>query len=330
MIEQDQNQNLPEESSASETPSPVEAEHSADEIGTSKDPSINENDSTSELSEIEQSEPESGEKEAEESTALAEKEEKGTEELSSMPLIEHLRELRLRLTRSVLALIAAMLLSLFFSETVRKGLLAMCTVCNFQYHAPTENVITWLRIALILGFAFASPVILYQIVAYVMPALHKHERRYLLLTLPGAGVLFFVGMAFGYEIVLPRTINFLATFGAEMVVDGSVPVPGDPGTTNPEPLIAEPNWNVAYYISFVSNLLLVIGLAFQTPLVVYIFSKIGLIDPRKMGRFRRHAIVVFAVLAAVLTPTPDPFTMFLVMAPMYVLYELGMILARIF
>lgn len=246
--------------------------------------------------------------------------------MQSMPLMEHLRELRTRLIYSVGALFVGMMLSLAFSERVMYGLMGVCgSGCCFQAIEPLEKVTTWFRIALILGLVFATPVILYEIVAFVMPALHRHERRYFLLLLPGAGVLFALGMAFGYFLVLPQTIGFLVGF-----LGGTTDLTKLGSGTPDESGIFFTCLRISTYISFLTNLLLVIGLAFQTPLVVFVLSKIGILTPAIMSRYRRHAVVVIAVLAAVLTPTPDPFTMFMVAVPMYLLYELGGLMARVF
>jgi sec-independent protein translocase protein TatC len=228
--------------------------------------------------------------------------------VSAMPLLDHLRELRLRLIRSCAALLAGSMVGLSFSREAIQRLVAMCQACGeIQVVGPTEGIATYFRVALLIGLVFATPVILHEALAFVLPGLHRHERRYLLLMLPGAAVAFATGLAFGALVVLPRTINFLAAFLA--------------GT-------AAANWTLGSYIAFVTNLLLVVGLTFETPLVVFLLAKLGILTPAFMAHYRRHAIVVMALGAAVLTPTPDPFTMFLVLIPMIVLYELGMILAR--
>lgn len=239
--------------------------------------------------------------------------------LPAMALMDHLRELRSRILWSVVALAVGMGVSFaFLSGQVLDGLLGICRPdCAFQAIEPLERLRTWLDISFMLGFAVASPFILYHVVAFILPALHRHERRYLYLFLPGAGVLFVVGLAFGYFLVLPRTIGFLVGF-----LSGETVGPG--GT----PLIAT-QLRISTYVEFLTNLLWVLGLAFQTPLVVFLLSKLGILTPRVMARYRRHAILVMAVLAAALTPTPDPFTMMMVMVPMYLLYEAGGLLARV-
>lgn len=227
--------------------------------------------------------------------------------LTAMPLMEHIRELRDRLIYALAALFIGMLLALAVSKQMIDGLTDMCNVCTFIVIRPTESVISYFRVALVLGLVVATPVILYQIVAFILPALHKRERRYLYVLLPGAALLFATGVAFGYFIVLPRTINFLATFLIEEAATA---------------------WSLGNYIAFVTNMLFIIGVTFQTPLVVYMLAKLGIVSPATMSHYRRHAILIIAILAAVLTPTPDPFTMLLVAVPMVVLYELGILLAR--
>jgi sec-independent protein translocase protein TatC len=230
------------------------------------------------------------------------------DELASMPLMDHIRELRTRILVSAAAVAVGMAASLFVTRPVINGLEHMCTVCDFIFIRPTEAFAAYFRTALLLGLILALPVILYQAVAFIVPGLHRHERRVLYLMLPGAGVLFALGLAFGYFLVVPRSINFLATFLGQS---------------------AAPAWSLGLYISFVTNLLFVIGITFQTPLVVFVLARLGLATPSRLAHYRRHAIVAIAIAAAVLTPTPDPFTMFLVMVPMVVLYELGILLARL-
>jgi sec-independent protein translocase protein TatC len=229
-------------------------------------------------------------------------------ETAAMPLMEHIRELRRRVLLSAAAVLGGTAVSLIVTRPVIGGLQEMCTVCEYIFIRPTEAFAAYFRVALVLGLVLAMPVVLFQAVAFVMPGLHPHERRYLLLMLPGAAALFALGLAFGYFVVVPRAIDFLATF-----LMGS----------------ATPAWSLGMYIAFVTNLLFVIGLTFQTPLVVLVLAKVGLATPARLTRYRRHAVLVCAIAAAVLTPTPDPVTMFLVMVPMLVLYEVGILLSRI-
>lgn len=239
--------------------------------------------------------------------------------LAAMPLMEHLRELRTRLMWSVGSVMIGMIIGLGFSKAVINGLIGMCTACNEMIVVqPLEGFTTYFRVALMLGVCFATPMLVYQLVAFVMPALMPGERKWLYIFLPGAFVLFVCGLLFGYFIVFPRTINFLIKF-----LDGSATAQLTGGTIK---IVPRPQ--LSLYIAFFTNLLMIIGLTFETPLLVLLLAKLKLVTTKTLGRYRRHAIIVMAVAAAILTPTPDPFTMLMVLVPMYLLYEMGILLAR--
>jgi len=225
-----------------------------------------------------------------------------------MPLVEHLRELRRRLIWSAGAILVGMVISLVFADYFIQALTAMCPQCEIQVTQPTAGFVSFFQIGLRLGLIAAAPVLLYQVYAFVAPGLHANERRYLNLLVPGGFLLFMTGILFGWFVVLPSTVGFLATFPSQFGVAS--------------------NWTLDAYIALVTNLLLAIGVAFLTPLVVYILAKTGLLTPAFMAHYRRYFILVAAVTAAILTPTPDPFTMLMVMIPMIMLYELGILMAR--
>ncbi|MFQ5459273.1 MAG: twin-arginine translocase subunit TatC [Anaerolineae bacterium] len=231
-----------------------------------------------------------------------------SQDRAAMPLMDHLRELRRRLIYIVAALVVGMVLSLPATIRVMRGLQDVCPLCQLQAIHPTETIVTYFRVSLVLGMVFAMPVILYHAVAFVSPGLLPAERRLLYLMLPGAAVLFALGLAFGYFLAVPRAVAFLSQFLGD---------------------VAAAQWTLSNYVAFVMNLLLIIGLTFETPLVVFVLAKLNIVTPAFLGHYRRHAIVIMAVVAAVLTPTPDPYTMLLVLAPMIVLFELGVLLARI-
>jgi sec-independent protein translocase protein TatC len=151
-------------------------------------------------------------------------------------------------------------------------------------------------------------VILYQVVMFILPGLYPHERRYLYYLLPGATISFALGAVFAALIVVPFSIRYLSGFMADII---------------------RPNYQVQSYIGFVTSLMFWIGVVFEMPLVVYFLSKLGIISHKQLASARRYAIVIIAVLAAVITPTPDPVTMTLVMLPLIMLYEAGVQLARL-
>jgi len=224
-----------------------------------------------------------------------------------MTLIEHLEELRGRLIKSAIALAVTTLASLIFTGRLLKILVAPAGIKPI-FLRPTEMFVTYMRVALISGTALAMPVIVYQMIRFVLPALKPHERRYLYIIVPGATFSFLLGLAFAYFAMLPFALRYLLSFGGN---------------------IAEAKWAIGEYISFVTKLLFWVGVTFETPLLVFFLAKLGVVTPEMLARYRKYAIVAIAVLAAVITPTPDPFNMMVVMVPLLILYEIGVLLAKL-
>jgi len=224
-----------------------------------------------------------------------------------MTLIEHLEELRGRLIKSAIALAVTTLASLIFTGRLLKILVAPAGIKPI-FLRPTEMFVTYMRVALISGTALAMPVIVYQMIRFVLPALKPHERRYLYIIVPGATFSFLLGLAFAYFAMLPFALRYLLSFGGN---------------------IAEAKWAIGEYISFVTKLLFWVGVTFETPLLVFFLAKLGVVTPEMLARYRKYAIVAIAVLAAVITPTPDPFNMMVVMVPLWALYEVGVLLAKL-
>lgn len=227
---------------------------------------------------------------------------------TEMPLTEHLRELRQRLIKSLLGLVVGMVIAFFFVDRIVRLLLALAGDYHPVALGITEKFSTYMKVAFLSGFAVAMPVIVYQLIAFISPGLTRRERNYVLRALPFVTLLFVTGVAFGYFIVLPAALKFLLGFGADVI------------TTTPR---------IGDYIGFVTTLLLWVGVSFETPVVVYVLIKSGVVSARRLARMRRYAFVVALVAAAIVTPTPDPVNMMIVAIPMYVLYELGIVLGRI-
>ncbi len=225
-----------------------------------------------------------------------------------MTVLEHLMELRERIVKAGLALIGGMFVGVFFARRFLELLVSpLGQQGTIQSLKPAENIIVFFKVALILGTVIAMPVIFYQFMAFIMPGLTKEEKRALLRIIPAATLLFALGVGFGAFVILPFTLGYLQTFLSDII---------------------KPNYSVEYYIAFVTNFTLAIGGAFETPLVIAFLARLGFVSPDGLRKGRRYAIVVIAILAAVITPTPDPFNMMLVMAPLLLLYEFGIILAR--
>lgn len=240
----------------------------------------------------------------------AKREERNNNDLSEarMGLLEHFEELRERLIKSAIALVLAIIFSLFFTGKFLRILISPMGELKPIFLRPTEMIITYLRVAFIAGLALAMPFIVYQLIKFILPALYPHERRYLYWLIPSATLSFLAGLAFAYFVMLPFVVKYLLTFGGDL---------------------ARAQWTIGEYINFVTNFLFWMGMTFELPLVIYFLSKLGLISPEWLGRNRKYAIVVIAIIAAVITPTPDPFNMSLVMIPLILLYEVGVLLSKI-
>jgi sec-independent protein translocase protein TatC len=229
---------------------------------------------------------------------------------AEMTLLEHLEELRRRLIVVLVVVALGAVAGFVFSEWLMARLLDLATKVpgvSVQAVEVPEKFATSMRLALIAGIALAMPVIVYQIWKFVAPGLLPNERRYAIVAIPLVTVFFAGGVAFSYFFVLPAAMGFLLRFGSEEVL------------TQPR---------LGPYLSFVSSLLLWSGISFETPIFLYFLSKIGVLDWKKLSRWRKYAFLIICLAAAVITPTPDPVNMMIVAVPLYVLYEVGILLAR--
>ncbi len=222
-----------------------------------------------------------------------------------MTIWQHLDELRKRLLFSLIALVVTVAVSVVFAdhllEWVARPIGGLKNLLSIQV---TENLSVYFRVTLLSGFILALPFLFVQLILFVSPGLTAKERKWVLVAVPFATLLFLIGAVFAYFVMLPAAIPFLVQF---------------PG---PEVL---PKWRD--YVNFVTSLIFWIGLSFETPLLMYILAKLGIVSAKGLAKQWRIAIILIAVIAAVATPTPDPVNMVLLMAPLLILYLLGILLA---
>src|SRR5438128_6278711 len=236
-----------------------------------------------------------------------------------LSLVQHLGELRDRLVVAAIAVFATTGIAFYFGPPIIRFLLVPVDcqfiptyVCHdppthLVAFSPTENFTTSFRVALFAGFALAMPVILYEIYAYIDPALLPKERRFVrFMGLPVIG-LFIAGILFCYFVLLPNAIKFLITFGDEVIKN---------------------QLRAADYLSFVTIFILGMGLVFEVPVAIFALVKIHVITRQWLAKQRRFAFLLAFIFGAVITPTPDPFNQTLVAVPMYLLFELGLFVAR--
>lgn len=164
------------------------------------------------------------------------------------------------------------------------------------------------RVAFAVGILLASPYIIYQLFRFVSPALYADERRYATRAVGGAYIMFMMGVAVSYMLVFPLTFRFLGTYQ----VDGGV-----------ENMI-----NLQSYISTLLTMSLSMGVVFEIPVLCRLFARMGFLSAAFMKKYRRHAVVIILIVAAVITPTSDVFTLMVVALPMYVLYEVSILGVR--
>jgi sec-independent protein translocase protein TatC len=232
-----------------------------------------------------------------------------TERDKELSLMQHLGELRSRLMVVAFGVLVATALGFFFAKDIILLLEAPAQLKKpLQIISPTEGFTTYMRVSLFTGIALSMPIILYEIYAYINPALRPNERRFLLTLGPFVILLFVGGMAFCYFLLLPNAINFLFTFGTE-IFDAA-------------PRASE-------YISFVTTFILGVGLVFEMPVVIFALTSVGLVKRSWLAGRRRYVFLLAFVLGAIITPTPDPFNQTLVAVPMYLLFELGLLLSYI-
>ena len=225
------------------------------------------------------------------------------------PLIEHLREIRNRLLRTVAVLVIVSGAAFFFAQHVFFPFLVL-PAGDFQpiYTEITELLATYVKVSLLAGFVITLPYIVFQIVMFVRPALLPAEKKYLYLALPGVSISFLIGVLFGYFVLLPPALNFLLTFGSD---------------------VAQPTIRIGNYVSVVITLLLWLGLSFEMPFLLYLLSRLGIVQPKFLAKQRRWAVVLAFVLGAIITPTFDPLNQTLVAVPLIVLYEMGTQLSKL-
>ena len=225
-------------------------------------------------------------------------------EETRMTLMDHLRELRTRLLWVVGALIAGTLLSMLFVDPLLRFIVQPLTALGTQPIAigPTDTITVFFKVAFTSGAIIAMPVIVYHIIRFVTPGLYPHEKRNLLLILPGIMVLFAIGAGFAYFMLLPTAVGFLQSFLGDLI---------------------QQDWTIDRYISFVTRIVFWIGVAFEMPLIVAFLARAGIVSGSQLLGFWRQAVVIIAIVAAAITPTVDPVNMSLVMAPLAVLYALS-------
>ncbi|GLI59553.1 hypothetical protein VaNZ11_001456 [Volvox africanus] len=237
-------------------------------------------------------------------------EELPVQESLAMPLWDHLEELRERVLVAGLACAAAILTCFVFSKDLVVFLEAPVADAGVRFLqlSPGEFFFTTLKASGYAGLLLAAPTVLYEVIAYVVPGLTKSERTFLAPIVFGSSILFYLGLAFSYEILTPAALNFFVSYA-----DGAV----------------ESLWSIDQYFEFVLVLMLSTGLSFQVPVLQVMLGQLGIVTSEQMFSIWRWVVVGSTIAAAVLTPSTDPFTQALLAIPLVGLYMGGASVVRI-
>jgi sec-independent protein translocase protein TatC len=216
-----------------------------------------------------------------------------------MALSEHIEEFSQRLVFCVFILVVAIIFCFTDVKEIVRIFQAPAVGVKFLQFAPGEYFFASVKIAAFCGILFSSPVVLYQILLYLIPGLTKKERDIILPVSLGSGVLFLVGLAFSYFFLVPAALRFFISYGAEVV---------------------EPFWSFDQYFDFVAVLLFATGLAFQVPAVQVVLGLLGIVTGEQMLSAWKYVIVICTIVAAVITPSTDPITQILLSVALLSLY----------
>jgi len=224
---------------------------------------------------------------------------------TSMPLLQHLNELRQRLFKAFLAVFLTTVASFVFSGQLIDLLAVPIGGRNALVSIEvTENIAIFMRVSLLSGLVLGMPVIIYQVFRFIVPGLKGRERLWLVVGVPFASLLFAAGVAFTWFLMIPAALPFLINF-----LDI---------TTQVRP---------SNYFEFVTKIMFWIGISFEMPLVIMILAKMKFVNAKQLWQGWRYAVVAIALIAAAVTPTVDPVNMGLVMLPLAALYLISILLA---
>jgi sec-independent protein translocase protein TatC len=234
-----------------------------------------------------------------------------TDTSAEFSFFDHLEELRSRLFKAVAGLLVGCALTAFWARDILDHVLlrpAIDSGIQLQNIEPFGQAFLILKVVFIVGGIVASPWILFQVWSFVAPGLYEHERRWAGTITLFTTLCFLAGLAFGYFWLIPSMLDYIK-------------VVSDPHITD--------NITITYYFGFFVNMLLASGLMFELPMVTWVLSRLGIVSPGLLSKYRRHSIVAIFVIAAIITPSPDPVTQVMVAIPLFILYEISVVLSRI-
>lgn len=227
-----------------------------------------------------------------------------------MTFLEHLEELRWRLIYSIIGVIVGSIIAWIFIDFLVDVVLlkpAKDSGALLQNLKPFGQLFLYMQIAIMVGIIISIPNIFFQLWQFISPALHKHERRYILWIVIFSSICFLGGIAFAYFVMLPLTLQFAAQFGSASIKN---------------------EFAIDEYMSIITSVMLAAGLIFELPMLSFFLSKLGILKPSFMKKYRRHSIVIIMILAAFLTPGADPVSQIVLAVPLVLLYEVSILVSK--
>lgn len=237
--------------------------------------------------------------------------EKEIVEESEMTFLEHLEELRWRIIYSLIGIVVGAIIAWIFIDYLVDYILlkpAKDSGAELQNLRPFGQLFLYMQIAIMVGIIISIPNIFYQFWQFISPALHKRERKYLLSIVVFSSLCFLLGIAFAYFVMLPLALKFAAQFGSAAIKN---------------------QFAIDEYMSIIISVMLAAGLVFELPMISFFLSKLGILKPSFMRRYRRHAYVVIIIAAAFLTPGTDPVSQIILTVPLIVLYEISILISKL-
>lgn len=253
-----------------------------------------------------------------------------------MSFLDHLEELRWRVVRASIAMLVFMIVAFIFIKWIFnnivfapaqidfptfKWMCALAELTGFNELCVTElpfkvqsrnmtgQFMMSLTASFVIGLICAFPYLAWELWSFVKPGLKSTERKYSRGAVAAISFLFALGIAFGYYILSPMTIWFLSTYSISDIIVNE--------------------FDITSYVSTIASLVLGCGVLFQFPMVVYFLSKIGIVTPELMRKYRKHSVVVILILGAVITPSGDPFSLMVISLPLYILFEISIYISSV-
>jgi len=258
----------------------------------------------------------------------------GKKKENEMSFLEHLEELRWHIIRSLIAIVVCGLVAFIFKKIVfdeiilapnRPDFFTVRVLCEFGkwlrlnafcIDIKPMNLISikmsgqfsmHVMVSLVAGIVIAFPYVFFQFWRFIVPALYPNEKKHARGAIFYSSALFILGVSFGYFIIIPLTINFFGSYSVSDTVTNQI--------------------NLISYVSNMSSVIIASGIIFEMPILVFFLSKIGIITPQFLKRFRKHSIIVILAMAAIITP-PDIFSQLLVSLPLFILYEVSILISK--